>query len=176
MEICQTPRLFIRQFQKSDADYVWRQLNEPAWLVNIGDRGIRSLADAEQFIESRLQAHFQQHGFGFYALIDKSSNESIGMCGLIQRDFLPTPDLSYALLESHWNQGFAYEATTAILQHAEIALGLQELYDTTIPTNEASIRLLGKLSFRIADPAYLTPDEEVLNLFVRQQSMPIDLT
>ncbi|MDP1562721.1 MAG: GNAT family N-acetyltransferase [Pirellulaceae bacterium] len=168
MEICQTPRLVIRQFQKSDADYVLRQLNEPSWLVNIGDRGIRSLADAEHFIESRLQAHFQEHGFGFYVLIDKSSNQSIGMCGLIQRDFLPTPDLGYALLESHWNQGYAYEAATAILQYAEMALGLPDLYAMTIPTNEASIRLLGKLGFRMADPAYLTPDGEVLNLFVRQ--------
>jgi hypothetical protein len=54
MEICQTPRLLIRQFNRCDADYVRRQLNEPSWLLNIGDRGIRTLADAEAFIESLL--------------------------------------------------------------------------------------------------------------------------
>lgn len=166
MEICQTTRLLIRQFQKSDADYVWRQMNEPSWLVNIGDRGIRSLADAEHFIESRLQAHFQEHGFGFYVLIDKSSNETIGMCGLIQRDFLPTPDLGYALLESHWNQGFAYEAAVAVLQHAERHLNIRELRAITLPTNAASIRLLGKLSFQMENAAFVTPDEAGLNLFV----------
>lgn len=176
MEICQTPRLVIRQFQKSDADYVLRQLNEPSWLVNIGDRGIRNLADAEHFIESRLQAHLQQHGFGFYVLIDKSSNQSIGMCGLIQRDFLPTPDLGYALLESHWNQGFAYEAAVAVLQHAERHWNIQELRAMTLPTNAASIRLLDKLSFQMENAAFVTPDEAGLNLFVwrscHQNQMP----
>ncbi len=170
MEVCQTPRLLIRQFQRSDADYILRQLNEPSWLVNIGDRGIRTLADAEAFIDSRLMAHFQQFGFGFYLLVDKAANQPVGMCGMIQRDFLPTPDLGYALLESCWNLGFAYEAAVAVLQHAERDLNIHELRAMTLPTNTASIRLLGKLGFQMENAAFATPDEEGLNLFVRRSS------
>jgi ribosomal-protein-alanine N-acetyltransferase len=168
MEICQTPRLLIRQFQRSDSDYILRQLNEPSWLLNIGDRGVRNLVDAEAFIESRLMAHCEKFGFGFYLLVDKAANQPVGMCGMIQRDFLPSPDLGYALLESCWNQGYAYEAAVAVLQHAERDLNIHELFAMTLPTNAASIRLLGKLDFHMENAAFATPDEEGLNLFVRR--------
>lgn len=169
MEMCQTSRLLIRQFQRNDANYILQQVNEPSWLVNIGDRGVRTMADAEAFIETRLRAHFERFGFGFYLLVDKSSNQPVGMCGLIQRDFLPTPDLGYALLESCWHQGYAYEAAVAVLQHAERDLNFHELRAMTLPTNAASIRLLGKLGFRLENAAFATPDEEGLNLFVRRR-------
>jgi ribosomal-protein-alanine N-acetyltransferase len=50
VNILGTERLFLRHLRADDADFILELLNEPAFLQNIGDRGVRIIADACRYI------------------------------------------------------------------------------------------------------------------------------
>ena len=139
-----------------DASFFLRLLNEPSWLANIGDRGVRTVADAERYIRNNIWAPYQTHGFGLYAVQLRSHAAPIGLCGLVQRDFLPAPDLGFALLPECCGHGYATEAARAITSHAQVELGIGRLYAIVQHGNERSVRLLERLGFR-ADASGAAP-------------------
>ena len=53
MVVFETERLVIRRLTADDSPFILRLLNEPSFLQHIGDRGVRSLADARQHMGSR---------------------------------------------------------------------------------------------------------------------------
>jgi RimJ/RimL family protein N-acetyltransferase len=142
MRILQTPRLTLRWFGPRDARFVLKLLNDPAWLRNIGQRHVHDAAAAKQWIESRLVANYGRQGFGFWAMERREDQRTIGMCGLIQRDTLPHPDIGYALLPRYRGHGYAREAAQACLAYAREVLGLDEVWGVTSPSNEASAQVL----------------------------------
>jgi ribosomal-protein-alanine N-acetyltransferase len=156
-----TPRLELRAVTLEDAAFFLRLLNEPSWLENIGDRGVRSQTDAERYIRDKIQAPFQALGFGLYAVQLRSAPQPIGLCGLVQRDFLAAPDLGFALLPEYVGRGYATEAARAVMVHARGKLGIERLYAIVRRGNERSVRLLGQLGFRRDGPCRIPQGEEV---------------
>jgi Acetyltransferase (GNAT) domain len=69
----------------------------------------------------------------------------IGVCGLCPFEHGPGVELLYSLAPSHWSQGLATEAATAVLAHAFDTLALPEVLATTDDANQASLRLLTRL-------------------------------
>jgi len=165
MTVLQTERLRLRELTVDDAAFVLELLNEPAWLRFIGDRGVRSLADARGYIESGPRASYARHGYGLYAVELLSQELPIGICGLVRRDSLPEADLGFALLERHWGHGYAPEASVAVLRHASAELGLRRVLAVTSPDNERSIRVLEDLDFAYEGRVTLPPASEELLLF-----------
>jgi len=148
MLILETPRLRLRWFTQADAGFMRRLLNDPGWLANIGDRGVRTRRQAEHWIESRHVATYGRLGFGFWAVERIADGVLIGMCGLIQRDTLPEVDVGYALLPRFRGQGYAREAAAACLAYAHDVLGLAEVWGITGPDNAASARVLRQIGLR----------------------------
>jgi RimJ/RimL family protein N-acetyltransferase len=144
-----------------DAAFFLRLLNEPSWLENIGDRGIRAMADAEGYIRNNIWAAYQAHGFGLYAVQLKSNPLPIGLCGLVKRDFLASPDLGFALLPEYRGHGYATEAARAVLSHAQGELEIGRLYAIVKPGNQRSVRLLEQLGFRHQGPCQIPQGDEV---------------
>lgn len=163
--VLETPRLQLRHVALADDCFFFRLLNEPSWLENIGDRGIRSQADAEGYIRNTVLVHYQIYGYGMYVVQLKSTTQPIGICGLVQRDFLCAPDLGFALLPDYVGQGYASEAARVLLQHARNNLGIGQLYAIAKRDNRRSISLLDRLGFSRAGPC-LTPQGEQLELYV----------
>lgn len=155
-----TDRLVLREFTLADAPFIVELLNEPAFIEFIGDKGVRDLAGAEQYLRGGPLASYAKHGFGLWAVTRKDGTP-LGMCGLLQRDFLPHPDVGYALLARFHGQGYAHEAAAAVLHHARGSLGLTTLHALTAFKNPASVHLLGKLGFDFVDfiqqPGYAEP-------------------
>ena len=143
----ETERLRLREFDEGDAAFALALLNEPAFLENIGDRGVRTLADAERYIESGPRASYQRHGFGHYVVVLKATGVPIGICGLRTRAGLEHPDLGYALLHDYWGHGYALEAARAVLAHAIRELGLPCITAICSPGNKPSISVLARLHF-----------------------------
>lgn len=59
MKVLETDRLILRQLNSADAEFIFTLVNDPAWLRYIGDRGVRTLADAVDYIifcRDRLKA------------------------------------------------------------------------------------------------------------------------
>jgi [ribosomal protein S5]-alanine N-acetyltransferase len=146
-----------------DAAFFLRLLNEPSWLENIGDRGVRSLADAEGYIRNNVWAAYRTCGFGLYAVQLKSAPLPIGLCGLVKRDFLASPDLGFALLPEYVGYGYATEAARAVIAYAHATLGIEQLYAIVQPGNERSVSLLERLGFKRA-PSAAEPGVELFQL------------
>ena len=147
MTVLETERLILRHFNPDDAPFILALLNEPSFLTYIGDKKVRTLEDARQYIQNGPVATYAQHGFGLYQVEIKDSHTPIGMCGLLKREELPHPDIGFAFLPDFWNKGFAYEAAAAVLKDARERLHLDGLLAIVNPDNYASIKLLEKLGF-----------------------------
>src|SRR6187549_3617445 len=111
----ETPRLTLRRMQFDDAPLLVKLLNEPSFLENIGDRGVRSIEDAHRYLRDGPMAMYEKYGFGLWHVARRSDGVSVGMCGLLKRDILPDVDVGYAYLPEHWGQGYALEAARATL-------------------------------------------------------------
>jgi RimJ/RimL family protein N-acetyltransferase len=149
MRVLQTVRLSLRHFARADAPFIFELLNEPSWLQYIGDKGIKTLGDAEHYIQDGPVAMYARLGFGLYLVELTGGSESVGMCGLIKRDTLEDVDLGFAFLSRFWGNGYAYESAAAVMSYAKMRLGIDRIVAITSPNNQASIKLLRKLEFRL---------------------------
>lgn len=143
----ETERLVLRHFNRDDAAFVLRLLNEPAWLQHIGDRGVRTLEDAEGYIQKGPVDMYSRLGFGLFLVELKESAIPIGLCGLIKREELEHADLGFAFLSEHWGQGYAFESASSVMSWARNVLGFSQLLAITSQGNSASGKLLEKLGF-----------------------------
>jgi len=148
MTVLETERLILREFNTDDARFILTLLNEPSFLRYIGDKKVRNLDDARQYILNGPRASYDRHGFGLYQVELKDSHTAAGMCGLLKRDELPDADIGFAFLPDYWNKGFAFEAAAAVLRDARERLKLNRVLAIVNPDNEASIKLLEKLGLR----------------------------
>ena len=161
----ETERLVLRRLSRGDAPFLLELLNEPSFLRYIGDKGVRTEADARRYVETGPLASYERFGFGLLRVELKESGEPIGMCGLLKRDALPDVDVGFAFLSRFWSKGYAFESASAVLAHARDALGLRRVLAITSPDNVASIRLLGKLGFRFERMARVPEDGPEVRLF-----------
>lgn len=140
----ETPRLTLRRLQFDDAPFLVELLNEPSFIENIGDKGVRSVEDAHRYLREGPMAMYEKFGFGLWHAARKDG-VAVGMCGLLKRDNLPDADVGYAFLPAFWGQGLAYEATAATLRHGARKFGLTRVLGVVSEGNAGSIRVLEKL-------------------------------
>lgn len=161
MLIIQTERLKIRELNLADAVFTLELLNEPAFHRYIGDRGIRDLAGAEKYLREGPMASYARHGFGLWLVARRDDGLPLGICGMLQRDYLPHPDLGFAFLKRYTGRGYAFESSAAVLAHARSTLNRDPILALTAPENPPSVRLLEKLGFRfdrmIQTPVHANP-------------------
>lgn len=143
----ETERLALRHFHRDDAAFVLRLLNEPAWLEHIGDRGVRTLEDAEGYIQKGPVEMYGRLGFGLFLVELKESAVPVGLCGLIQRGELEHVDIGFAFLAEHRGKGYALESASSVMSWARDILGFSQILAITSQGNSASGKLLEKLGF-----------------------------
>ena len=165
MTIFETERLSLREFTTDDAEFIFELLNEPSWIQNIGDRHIRTLDDACAYIVNGPVKSYEKNGFGLWAVVLKETSETIGMCGLIQRDTLEDVDIGYALLPRFWAKGYAVEAAAAVKNYARDVVGLKRLVAIVDPANAGSIRVIEKIGLHYEKMVRLSADDIDLKLF-----------
>lgn len=142
-----TERLIIREFNLRDAAFIVALLNDDAFLSYIGDKKVRTEADAREYLQQGPLKSYRLHGFGLFCVTLASTEEAVGMCGLIKRDELDIPDLGYAFLPQFTGCGYALEACSAILQSVKEQAKVERLAAVVMPSNERSQSLLRKLGF-----------------------------
>ena len=166
MLVLETERLRLRPFTTDDAPFALTLLNEPSFLHFIGDKNVRSLEDAHQYLLTGPIASYNRHDFGLLCIELKDSATPIGMCGLLKREELPAPDIGFAFLPDYWGRGFAFEAASAVMKDARERLKLNQVLAIVNPDNEASIKLLERLGLRFVRGKgevnlYALPDQPV---------------
>lgn len=165
LKVLETKRLILRKFELGDAPFIVGLLNSPGFLQFIGDRKVRTLADAETYLNNGILKNYNFQNFGLWQVVLKTNNLPIGMCGLIKRPGLEHVDLGFAFMPAHIRKGYAYEAAHATLHYAKTTLSITNILAITDLNNVASINLLNKLGFSFEKTIQLPNSEETLNLF-----------
>ncbi|QFT12861.1 GNAT family N-acetyltransferase [Vibrio sp. THAF190c] len=147
--VCKTERLVVRQLTLKDADFVIRLYNDESFIRNIADKNIRTSEDAEIYLTNGPLASYETYGFGLNLVSLRKTGTPIGICGVLKRPELDSPDLGYAFLPEYCNQGYATEASIGVLQHVVKALSLDTVLAVTFPSNKGSNRVLTKVGFEL---------------------------
>lgn len=166
--ILETDRLRLRRLSLEDAEFILRLLNEPSFIQNIGDRGVRNIDDAQAYILKGPITSYERFGFGLWMVETKNDRTPIGICGLLKRDVLPDVDIGYALLPEFCSQGYALESASAVVLYAGEKLGLKRVAAVTNSDNESSIRLLEKMGFQYERMIRLSVDTPEIKLFAAE--------
>ena len=143
----QTDRLTLRHLTLDDAGLMLAIWNDPAFVRHVGDRGIRTAAEAQEAMRQGVLRLYEEHGYGPYRVALQETDQPIGICGLFRRDCFDVPDIGYSTLPEFCGHGYAYEAGCAVIANAAAGLGLERLIAIISPGNEASIGLIRKLGF-----------------------------
>lgn len=147
--ILETERLALRTWTPEDAHAGFAIWSDPEVMRYIGTG--QPNADVEQTRAwlGRMIAHQQKHGFCFWAVVEKESNQLIGSCGLAYQLDGGTPiEFGYTLARTHWGRGLATEAAGACLSYIFDNLPLTEIAASVDSRNVASQRVLEKIGFR----------------------------
>jgi ribosomal-protein-alanine N-acetyltransferase len=147
MKKIETERLYLKRAKLEDSDFIFELLNSASWIKYIGDKKITTENRAKDYIQETLISSYDKNGFGL--LIIKLKDEtSIGLCGFLKRDYLKHADLGFALLQAYEGNGYAFEATYAIMEYGESELDLKKVMAICMETNQKSLQLLSKLGFK----------------------------
>jgi RimJ/RimL family protein N-acetyltransferase len=165
MNVLETERLVLRRMTEADAPFILGLLNEPSFLHFIGDRHVRTLDAARDYIVNGPMASYARHGFGLYLTLRKEDDVPIGICGLLKRDTLDDVDIGFALVPAFWSQGYASEAAGAMFAFGIDVLEIPRIVALVNPDNDASIRVVGKLGLRFSRMVRLVQNEPELKLF-----------
>ena len=165
MKILETERTILREVTKDDAEFVLDLLNQASFIRYIGDRNVRTLQQARDYIESRFTASYKKFGFGMWAVVLKETKSLAGICGFVKRDSLPEADIGFAFLPQFERKGYAFESAAAALRYGKSVLNFKHTLAITSKDNESSGKLLSKLDFKFERLIALPGGNEEVKLF-----------
>jgi RimJ/RimL family protein N-acetyltransferase len=163
MKALHSERLTLRELDHGDAAFILELLNEQGFLRNIGDKGVRSLQDARNYLDKGPIDSYGRNGFGLLAVC-LADGTTLGICGLVKREGLEDPDIGFAFLERHWSKGYAAESAAAVLEHARNVLNIGRIVAITALDNAGSAAVLNKVGLHFESLIRLRDNEE-LKLF-----------
>ena len=161
----ETERLVLRRLTLDDADLMLAVWNDPGFIRNVGDRGVRTLEQAREAMRAGALQLYADHDYGPYAMTTKQDGERIGICGLFRRDNLEHADIGFAVLPDHRGRGLAAEAAFAVRDHALDDLALEDLTAIVSPDNAPSIALIEKLGLTFDRMITMPGDEHAIRLY-----------
>jgi ribosomal-protein-alanine N-acetyltransferase len=159
MKVIETDQLLLRWLTPNDAPFILELLNDPGWIRFIGDRGIRTIEDALNYIVTGPMDMYARLGFGLYLTELKEGKIPIGICGLIKRDSLEDVDIGFAFLSKFQSKGYGYEAAAATLAYGFEQIGLKRIVAITTMDNAASSKLLEKIGMKFEKTIPINSDE-----------------
>lgn len=163
--VLETARMRLRELHEGDAAFMLALLNSPPFLRWIGDRGVRTEAEARRYLLDGPVASYREHGYGMWLAERRSDGVALGLSGLVRRPALPDPDIGFAFLPAYMGDGYGSESAQAVLAHARDVLQLPRLLAIVVPDNLPSVRLLQRLGLAHAGETRLSDDAETLALY-----------
>ena len=160
--IIETNRLILREYTLDDYDDLYKIISDPEVMKYYpkpyDEKG------AKRWIEWSIQ-NYKNHGFGWWAIILKETNEYIGDCGItiqnINNEMLP--EVGYHLSKHHWRKGYAKEAGKAVIEWAFKNTNYTSLYSYMNAENIASYSTAASIGMKKIDEFY--DDNEFLYVY-----------
>ncbi len=138
-----SPRLTLREFRIGDAAQLYDLYHDADVMRYTGEQPFPSVRAVEDFIDA--YPYYREHGFGRWAVIEKSSGDFLGFCGLRRDNPTPEVDLGFRFFRRYWAKGFATEAARTALAAGFDEFGLNEIIGRSMRENLASTSVLHKL-------------------------------
>ncbi len=149
----QTGRLKLRGWRDADREPFAALNADTEVMEHLPGTLTRAMSDA--FVD-RILEHFDEHGYGFWAVEVGASGEFIGFTGLMWQTspahFTPAVEVGWRLRRCAWGHGYAAEAGRAAIEHGSAQLGLTEIVSMTTPSNIRSRRVMERIGMT-RDPA-----------------------
>ncbi len=147
MFIAETKRLLLREFNSDDTPALAKILCDPS-VMKFSSNGVLTEANTATFIEW-CESAYKEHGFGQWALLDKSSCSLIGFCGLSHAnvDGVDEIELAYRLAPDYWGKGLASEAVGKVLEYGFSTCNIEWVIGIVSCIHQPSIRVLEKAGF-----------------------------
>ena len=139
-----TSRLVLLRTRTEHWEYHRLLDGDPEVMRTLG--GVRSIAETQDYIAAQAH-HWDEHGFGWWTILDRASHEFAGRGGLRHielDDGLEGIEVGYALAPAFWGRGLATEIAKAAMEVGTEALGLDRILGIALPSNAASRRVLEK--------------------------------
>lgn len=165
--LMETDRLRLRPVTVDDTALMLSVWNDPDFIENVADRGIRSVEQAREAIKSGAQKLFENYGYGPYCMSLKSDGTLIGICGLFKRENIDHPDIGFGVLPDYCGEGYAGEAAKAVVKYARNTLGIGVLTAIVSPTNAQSIGLIEKLGLTFDRMITMPGEDDAICLYKR---------
>jgi len=142
--LIETERLLLREIMPSDKENLYSLHSDPDVQKYTGEEVVESVEEIEKAIEGRID-HYNQFGFGRWAVIVKDEMQFVGWAGLLYLPEFDEIDLGYRFLSKYWGKGMATEASLAILTYGFETLKLNKIIAVAMKENKASIRVMQKV-------------------------------
>jgi RimJ/RimL family protein N-acetyltransferase len=163
MEI-ETERLLLRPLAAADAAALAPINADPEVMRYIGYGAPRTLEQTEALC-AKVAAHWDEHGWGAFALSERATGDLVGLGVLATPAFLPeilpAVEVGWRVARDRWGRGYAPEAARAVIGFAFGDLGLDRVVSCIHTENAASVRVAEKLGMTLeretAVPVYEVP-------------------
>lgn len=152
MAVLETPRLFLRPYDMSDAEAVFAVFGDPEVMRYIGTAGPDQTVEQTRVRLQRYVGYQREEGLGFRVVIEKASGRIIGDCGLKRLEDGPTIEVGWRFARARWGHGYATEAAAETLTFGFETLGLTRVVAVIQPENGASRRVAEKCGMRLSGP------------------------
>ena len=146
--VVETRRLSVRRLTLDDAPFIWELLNDADFVRFVGDRGVRTVDDARDYLTKGPLEMYERLGFGLWCVELRTTQTPIGICGLLKREWLDDVDLGFAFLPDFRGEGYAFEAASAVIGHGFDHLALPRMAAIVSPGNVKSDKLLARLGMQ----------------------------
>lgn len=156
-----TNRLFIEPLKQTDQVFIQKLTNSPGWVQFIGQRNVHSSAQAEAYIQKIISSS----QIIYWVVRDLAKNTPLGIITFIKRDYLDHHDIGFAFLPEFEKQGFAFEASKAVLDKIAETRIHKVIQASTLTDNIKSIQLLKKLGFNFEKEILNPADQKKLQVY-----------
>lgn len=143
----ETERLLLRAPRPDDLDAVLEIHGDPATNRFNPAGPLRSREEAQRRLSSWIE-HWEEHGFGYWAVAEKARPDRvIGFGGIVFKEIAGErlTNLYFRFRPEAWGKGYAGEMAEAARRLGFEILGLREIAATVRPSNAPSIRVLERL-------------------------------
>ena len=165
-KVFETERLILKPTSVEDAVFILELFNNPTWIQFIGDRNIKTVESAREFISKKIRPQLERLGYATYTVSRKTDHKKIGTCGLYDREGLDGIDIGFAFLPEFQNKGYAFEAAIRVKEIAAGEFGITELKAITTTDNIQSQKLLEKIGFTCSGTIKLKTDTDESLLYI----------
>ena len=173
MKTIETERLLLRPFTTDDLDEFALLCADPEVMRYIGN----GEPQPRERVEIRFNAlikHWNDHGFGPFAVTTKPSSEFAGFCGLQHLDDTAEIEVGYRLGKRFWGMGLATEGAMASLRFGFEELALDRIVAVVQPANVASCRVIEKIGLRYVRDARFYDTDVKYYAISRKEYCPDD--